>query len=271
MKTWRASPWRGPKTKRTEDGKASPGRNCRPVRTYPPAASRTHRAAQLANSPETCAPPSRDRWRVAHAMSSETAPQDARTPREACGTPAPSSTPTRQARFFNARPYTTYATEPRPRARTRRTSAPPPPPPPRRARHSRRSQRRGRFGVEVGGKHHGTYVRTARHGARRDAPRFSAWLPSSIPPPNAAGRWELLRRKRSGRQSARHGTHLSTPAGGRAGRRRCRRAFHPLVGAVRRRSRSRNGPRFAVPTCGGGRRASLLRNRSKWWTLVEPD
>jgi hypothetical protein len=71
--------------------------------------------------------------------------------------------------------------------------------------------------------------------------------------------------------ASRHGTHLSTPAGGRAGRRRCRRAFHPLVGAVRRRSRSRNGPRFAVPTCGGGRRASLLRNRSKWWTLVEPD
>jgi hypothetical protein len=90
----------------------------------------------------------------------------------------------------------------RDRAAATRTSAPPPPP--RRARHSRRSQRRGRFGVEVGGKHHGTYVRTARHGARRDAPRFSAWLPSSIPPPNAAGRWELLRRKRSGRQSARH-------------------------------------------------------------------
>lgn len=265
MKTWRASPWRGPKTKRTEDGKASPGRNCRPVRTYPPAASRTHRAAQLANSPETCAPPSRDRWRVAHAMSSETAPQDARTPREACGTPAPapSSTPTRQARFFNARPYTTYATEPRPRARRHH-----------RHHHVVRVTRDAASAADGSAwKWAGSIMaRTyARHGTGRGETHLDFPHGFQVPFHHQMRLAAANCCVESDPAASRHGTHLSTPAGGRAGRRRCRRAFHPLVGAVRRRSRSRIGPRFVVPTCGGGRRASLLRNRSKWWTLVEPD
>jgi hypothetical protein len=58
-------------------------------------------------------------------------------------------------------------------------------------------------------------------------------------------------------------------------RRRCRRPFHPLVGAVRRRSRSRNRPwvccsRPLVVAEGVGRpaaRASPFHNRSKlWWS-----
>jgi hypothetical protein len=61
----------------------------------------------------------------------------------------------------------------------------------------------------------------------------------------------------------------------RAGRRRCQWPFHPPVGAVRRRSRSRNGPRvccFPVTCCCGGRRpaarASRFRNRSKWSSRI---
>ncbi|XP_066384623.1 uncharacterized protein [Miscanthus floridulus] len=182
----------------------------------------------------------------------------------------PNARPARRRRqgTLLQRPPIPYATEPRGRARTGA----------RRHHHHHHIVRvtqdaasasaAGRFGVGVGGKHHGTYVRT--HGTGRGETRLDFPRIASIPlPPNAGGppppggRWELLRRKRSERESARTYRHR------RAGRRRCRWPFHPLVGAVRRRSRSRNGPRFVVPTCGGRRgRASLLRNQqSRWWKV----
>lgn len=80
------------------------------MHTHP--ASRTHRSGCPPNSPKTCAPPSRDRWRVAHDTFSEIAPQDARTPREACRTPVV------DASHASSTPARPYATEPRRRART---------------------------------------------------------------------------------------------------------------------------------------------------------
>lgn len=160
--------WRGPKTKERKMTQANPG-------TKLPGANIRNAPSWLPDSPKTCAaPPSRDRWRVAHDMFSEIAPQDARTPREACrnARPAPvvdarahaSSTPA------HTRPSRGDAHAPAHVVRVTRDAA--------------SASAAGRFGVEVGGKHHGTYVRTHGTGRGRDVP-FHQMRAASRPRPAA--------------------------------------------------------------------------------------
>lgn len=247
------APWSGPKTK---DDKASPGRNCRCEHILHP---ETHRAG-CPTLPKTCAaPPSQDRCagRPRLVERNLSAGREGRHVKHA-ETPARPHRRRRHqgARFFNARPYhtrpsrggrahapahvgtTTTATATTSCASLTTQPAPAP---------------RGRFGVEVGGKHHGTYVRTHGTGRRGETRLDFPHRFASIPP-NAGGRPLGGNCGVESDLALAASRHALINTGGRAGgtgRRRCRRPFHPLVGAVRRRSRSRNGPRFVVPTCGG--------------------
>lgn len=74
----------------------------------------------------------------------------------------------------------------------------------------------------------------------------------------ASNRWKASVCSGDGLRAGRHGL-INTGGRAGAGRRRCRRPFHPLVGAVRRRSRSRNGPRVC---CSHLRAAPAGRRRS---------
>lgn len=231
--------WRGPKTKERKMTQANPG-------TKLPGANIRNAPSWLPNSPKTCAAPP---WRVAHDMFSEIAPQDARTPREACrnARPAPvvdarahaSSTPA------HTRPSRGDAHAPAHVVRVTRDAA--------------SASAAGRFGVEVGGKHHGTYVRTAQGGGE-------TFHSTKCGRPPAPGR--PLGTVASTAIWARVGTHLSTPAGGATS---LSAAVPPASG---RRPSAFPKPQRPQVCCSHlrrrHRRASLLRNQqSKWWKLVD--
>jgi hypothetical protein len=65
-----------------------------------------------------------------------------------------------------------------------------------------------------------------------------------LPTMRAAARWRRIESESRVWWCAVPSRSARTYQHRRPGRRRCRRPFHPLVGAVRRGSRSRNGPRF---------------------------